>query len=89
VKIFSERLSAARRFRQLSQGELARKTRLKQSAISQFETGRRSPSFHNLRRIADALEVSGDYLLGRSNSVEMPRPRRNGKIVAFTRQYAL
>jgi transcriptional regulator with XRE-family HTH domain len=89
VKIFSERLTAARRIRQLSQGELARKTRLKQSAISQFETGRRSPSFHNLLRIANALEVSGDYLLGRSNSVEMPRSRRNGKIVHFTRQYAL
>jgi transcriptional regulator with XRE-family HTH domain len=89
MKIFSERLSAARKFRQLSQGELALKTRLKQSAISQFETGRRSPSFHNLRRIADALEVSGDFLLGRSNSVEMPKKRSNDKIVPFGRQYAL
>jgi transcriptional regulator with XRE-family HTH domain len=50
----------------MKQMDLARKTRLKQSAISQFETGRRTPSFHNLRRLADALEVSADYLLGRS-----------------------
>ena len=35
------------------------------SAISHFETGTRKPSFDNLRRIADALEVTTDYLLGR------------------------
>jgi transcriptional regulator with XRE-family HTH domain len=90
MSIFSQRLSTARKFRRLSQGELARKTRLKQSAISQFETGRRAPSFHNLRRLADALEVSADYLLGRSNSVEMNGSRAASKEFAqFTRQYAL
>lgn len=90
ISIFSQRLSAARKFRRLSQGELARKTRLKQSAISQFETGRRAPSFHNLRRLADALEVSADFLLGRSNSVEMPRYRVASKgITQFIREYAL
>lgn len=90
MNIFSQRLSAARKFRRLSQGELARKTHLKQSAISQFETGRRAPSFHNFRRLADALEVSADFLLGRSNSVEMPRNRVASKgITQFTRQYAL
>ena len=70
--IFAQRLSAARKFRRLSQEELAQKTQLKQSAISQFETGRRSPSFENLRRVADALEISADYLLGRSSFVEIP-----------------
>ena len=90
MSIFSQRLSAARKFRGLSQIDLARKTRLKQSAVSQFETGRRAPSFHNLLRLADALEVSADFLLGRSNSVEMPRNRvaRKG-ITQFTREYAL
>jgi transcriptional regulator with XRE-family HTH domain len=72
MSIFSRRLSTARKIRRLSQDDLARKTRLKQSAISQFETGRRSPSFHNLRRLADALDVNGDYLMGRSNFLEIP-----------------
>lgn len=37
------------------------------SAISHFETGTRKPSFDNLRILADSLDVSTDYLLGRVN----------------------
>ena len=33
--------------------------------MSHFEAGRRQPSFHNLRKLADALGVTTDYLLGR------------------------
>ena len=57
--------------RGLSQLQLASKTGLKQVAISFFETGRRSPSLANLKRLADALEVTSDYLVGRSNFPEM------------------
>jgi transcriptional regulator with XRE-family HTH domain len=35
---------------------------LKPSAVSHFETGRRSPSLGNLIRLADALDVSLDVL---------------------------
>lgn len=45
--------------------KLAEITGLQPSAVSHFETGNRSPSFDNLRRLADALEVTTDYLLGR------------------------
>ena len=63
---FPERLRRAREvLRKLSQGELADKSGLQPSAISHFETGTRKPSFDNLRRLADALSVSTDYLLGR------------------------
>ena len=65
VELFPERLRAARELRDLSQGELADRARLQPSAISHFETGGRKPSFENLRRLADALSVSTDYLLGR------------------------
>ncbi len=41
--------------------------RMNPSAISHFETGNRKPSFDNLRRLADALQVTTDYLLGRAN----------------------
>ena len=37
--------------------------------FSHFETGTRQPSFDNLRRLADALAVSIDFLLGRSESI--------------------
>jgi transcriptional regulator with XRE-family HTH domain len=62
---FPERLRKAREHRGLSQGDLAQRTGLQPSAISHFETGTRKPSFDNLRRLADALEVTTDYLLGR------------------------
>lgn len=66
--VFAERLKAARELRNLSQSVLAEKAKLQPSAISHFETGTRSPSFDNLKRLADALDVTTDYLVGRSAS---------------------
>ena len=66
-KIFSERLRTARELRKLSQAELAQASDLQPSAISHFETGGRSPSFDNLKRLADALKVTTDFLIGRSD----------------------
>ena len=62
---FGQRLKTVREMRELSQAELAEKARLQPSAVSHFETGTRKPSFDNLRRLADALKVTTDYLLGR------------------------
>ena len=64
-KIFPERLRSARERRGLNQGALAQNAGLQASAVSHFETGTRRPSFDNLRRLADALQVTTDYLLGR------------------------
>ena len=66
MEIFSQRLRKAREDKKLSQTELAEKAGFQPSAISHFETGKRSPSFANLKKLADALEVTVDYLLGRA-----------------------
>jgi transcriptional regulator with XRE-family HTH domain len=63
--IFPDRLRCAREYRGLTQGELAERAGLQPSAISHFETGTRKPSFDNLRLLADTLDVTTDYLLGR------------------------
>ena len=68
--LFRRRLKAARELRRLSQAELAHRTGLQQSAVSHYETGTRRPSFTNLRRLAEAMEVTTDYLVGRSQSPE-------------------
>jgi transcriptional regulator with XRE-family HTH domain len=65
LDIFPDRLRAAREYRGLSQSQLAEKAGLQPSAISHFETGARKPSFDNLRLLADTLDVTTDYLLGR------------------------
>ena len=67
---FNERLRVAREARKLNQSELASRAGLQASAVSHFETGSRKPSFDNLRRLADALRVTTDYLLGRTNDMD-------------------
>jgi transcriptional regulator with XRE-family HTH domain len=72
---FKTRLRETRDMRKLSQSDLAERSGLQPSAISHFETGRRSPSFDNLRRLADALAVTIDYLLGRFEKPNTSGPR--------------
>ncbi|MDA2928376.1 helix-turn-helix domain-containing protein [Acidobacteria bacterium AH-259-O06] len=70
TELFPERLRSARAKRELSQEGLAKRANLQASAISHFETGTRKPSFDNLRRLADALDVTTDYLLGRVDETQ-------------------
>ncbi len=62
---FPYNLKKAREIKGLSQTELAKRSGLQPSAVSHFETGRRTPSFDNLKRLADTLEVTTDFLMGR------------------------
>ncbi|MBD3184179.1 helix-turn-helix domain-containing protein [Candidatus Poribacteria bacterium] len=48
-----------------TQTRLARAAKLTPAAISQFESGARKPSFDALSKLAEALKVTTDYLLGR------------------------
>ena len=68
---FAERLIRAREARELSQTELARAAGLQPAAVGHFENNRRKPSFANIRSLAKALQVSSDYLLGRSPDFEV------------------
>ena len=77
MEVFSQRLRNAREDKKLSQTELAEKAGFQPSAISHFETGKRSPSFANLKKLADGLEITVDYLLGRSEE-----PKNQGLEVA-------
>ncbi len=67
--IFASRLFSCRRIRNLTQGQLADRSGLQLSAISHFEKGRRTPSIINLVKLADALDVKVDHLLGRDEYV--------------------
>jgi transcriptional regulator with XRE-family HTH domain len=70
---FPERLRTARELRKMSQSELAEKAGLQPSAISHFETGRRAPSFQNLKALSDALTVTTDYLIGSTDELNVSR----------------
>jgi transcriptional regulator with XRE-family HTH domain len=65
IEIFKTRLAQTREGRGLSQAELSRLSGLAPSSVSQFEAGIRKPNFDSLRKLADVLQVSADYLIGR------------------------
>ena len=72
-----ERIRALRKQRNLNQEQLAELASLNRVTVAKYESGRVEPGAQALARIADALEVSVDVLLGRSD--EIPAPVNNPK----------
>ena len=51
---------------------IAQQVGVTESAISQYENGRRQPDLETASKIADLLFVSVDYLLGRDSDEDQP-----------------
>jgi transcriptional regulator with XRE-family HTH domain len=64
---FPNRLKKLRIERNLTQEQLGNKINVTKVSISGYENGNRTPDMETLQKIADTLEVSIDYLLGRSD----------------------
>jgi transcriptional regulator with XRE-family HTH domain len=64
----SANLRAFRELRGFTQTELGQRAGIGSASVSHFETGQRAPSLESLVRLADALEISTDALLGRPGS---------------------
>ena len=76
-KVFAQRLRYVReQVRQLTQSQLGQLSGLPATSISHFEKedGVRKPSFDNLRSLAKALDVTSDYLLGRTEDLHGGTP---------------
>ena len=67
--MISERLKQARLKAGLTQKALSIDANVSASMISQYESGKKTPSIEIFLRITDALEVSPDEILGRTISV--------------------
>lgn len=61
---FSNRLSQCMKQRNLNGAELSELSGVTAATISRYVNGLREPSVSNVIQIADALNVSVDYLLG-------------------------
>ena len=64
---FIERLKELRIEKHLSQAQLAKEIGYAQSAIAQWETGKRIPNIQVLVVLARYFGVTTDYLLGESD----------------------
>ena len=58
-----------RKLRRMTQAEVATMAGMSSATISHFETGQREPGPANLVKLADALGVTTDFLLGRTELV--------------------
>lgn len=70
---FSDRLKQARQARGCTQQALARASGLSQSAIASYENGDRESS-RSLRKLAEALDVSAEWLETGKGAMERPSP---------------
>jgi len=72
-----ERIRELRTAAGLSQEQLAELASLNRVTVAKYEAGRIEPGAQALARIADALDVSADVLLGRSEAkvIETGRPK--------------
>lgn len=61
----SKRIAFLRKEQGMTQERLAERCNLTVSAIQNYESGRRKPSFDALIVLADTFNVSLDYLVGR------------------------
>lgn len=64
---FGKRLKELRLAQGLNQTQFAKRVKLTQAAISQFEDGKRVPSSNALQKIASGLGLSLDELVGGVN----------------------
>lgn len=77
ITTFANRLYYAMSLRNVTQAELARKTKIAEASISQYTTGKFTPRSDKVYIIAQALDVAENWLLG----FDVPMERKVGKAV--------
>ncbi len=70
MDVLKTRLRKAREARNFSQTQLGRLAGCGQEKVSSYETGKFKPHYQTLVRLANALQVPTDYLLGRTDEME-------------------
>ncbi|MGN0796803.1 MAG: helix-turn-helix domain-containing protein [Christensenellales bacterium] len=67
MKVFQDRLRQERENNHFTQRDMAEKIGITQPSYIRYENGKSEPTLENLVRIAEILDVSIDYLLGKSD----------------------
>lgn len=67
MKVFAERLTELRKQYKYTQRQMADILGISQPSYIRYENNTSEPTQENLVKLADAFDVSVDYLLGRSD----------------------
>ncbi len=68
--MFGKRLNATRKHKGYTALYMAEQLNMQIRSYRRYESGHCEPSLESLRKIADILEVSVDYLLGRDEFIK-------------------
>ena len=85
--LIAKRIKNAREKIGFNQAKLATEADITPAAISQIEAGDRMPSTPILRRLASALQVSTDYLLGVTDKSELKDVLEDQSVQKFFRGF--
>lgn len=78
--IYSQRLIALLEEKNLTQRELALKVGVQEATISRYINGSRNPHSVIVAKIAEVLETTTDYLLGRDLPPKIAEPQKINKV---------
>jgi len=71
---FGQRIVAFRSQRKMLQKELAQKAEISPTALNYYEKDKREPNVAIIKRIANALDITGDELLGTDEWLGRAKP---------------
>ena len=79
-------MRAARKAKGLTMKELGKLVGVSESAISQYETGKREMDYETLLKIGEVLGCSADYLLRGETEQKKPTPENGGGLDPLDRR---
>ena len=86
MQIMGKRIQTARQFRRLTGEQLAEELNISVDSLRHIEHGVRRPSFQLIERISDTLDVSLDYLAGKTESPLEHRLRKELESSGLTKE---
>jgi transcriptional regulator with XRE-family HTH domain len=81
--MFTDRFVQTIQTKQLTAYKVAKETGISQGLMNEYKNGIKLPTLQNLLKIANYLECSVDYLLGRTNYPNLVRADEKGNLIVI------
>lgn len=81
--MFTDRFVQTIQTKQLTAYKVAKETGISQGLMNEYKNGIKLPTLQNLLKIANYLECSVDYLLGRTNYPNLVQVDEKGNLIVI------